>query len=517
MRIGFAPLLLLSAATAASLLTSCSSSANLANQSGGSGSNPAPTPTKTAPVLNWSQPADITSGTALSAIQLNATANVDGSFAYTPSSGTVLGLGSHTLSVTFTPADTADYTSASASVTLKVDPLNTPISSSNCTSGLSNGSADFLYVSTGAGQTGPYAISGYAPQPDGSLVPVAGSPFATSGTAALNTTGAGSTFFGVDGYTLYSYGVHADGCLSLENSAAIGQGPQNNPAALPLQVFLSPDAANLYSYNFVPSEESYFGAYGFNAGSGAVTPLGNTETDMSNDGGNLAFDSTGRYAVSSSCSDRGGMTVQVFQRASDGTLSTQAINFAPLPDMGPASAFCPYGATPDHTGHFVVAGFGCNDPMPCGSYGPYQLAVYTIDASGQMTTSSTKQNMPVLDALSPGAGAYSYRFSPDDRYFAVSGFTGLEVFSWDSASATLTHIATVNNTEGSCTGTWAAGNCSGNKFGNVAWDRNDRLYTFLGNQLFVYNVTDSGITQAPGSPHAIDSPQWLTVVSATGH
>ena len=62
----------------------------------------------------------ISYGTQLSATQLDATANVAGTFVYTPASGTVLPAGSQTLSVTFTPSDTTDYTTAKASVTLSV-------------------------------------------------------------------------------------------------------------------------------------------------------------------------------------------------------------------------------------------------------------------------------------------------------------------------------------------------------------------------------------------------------------
>ena len=51
-------------------------------------------------------PAAITYGTALSATQLNATANVPGSVVYSPPSGTVLPVGANqTLSVTFTPTE----------------------------------------------------------------------------------------------------------------------------------------------------------------------------------------------------------------------------------------------------------------------------------------------------------------------------------------------------------------------------------------------------------------------------
>ena len=75
---------------------------------------------KATPTITWAAPSAIIYGTALSGTQLNATASVPGTFAYSPAAGAVLGAGSQTLSVTFTPTDTADYGTATASVTLLV-------------------------------------------------------------------------------------------------------------------------------------------------------------------------------------------------------------------------------------------------------------------------------------------------------------------------------------------------------------------------------------------------------------
>jgi hypothetical protein len=72
------------------------------------------------PIITWPTPSSITYGTTLSATQLNATSPVAGSFIYTPQPGTVLGAGTHTLSVTFNPTDTTDYASATATVSLTV-------------------------------------------------------------------------------------------------------------------------------------------------------------------------------------------------------------------------------------------------------------------------------------------------------------------------------------------------------------------------------------------------------------
>ncbi|HZP83921.1 MAG TPA: Ig-like domain-containing protein, partial [Chthonomonadaceae bacterium] len=78
--------------------------------------------------IAWSNPADITYGTALSAIQLNATASVPGSFVYTPTAGTVLNAGNgQTLHVDFTPSDTTNFNGTSKDVTINVLKANATI------------------------------------------------------------------------------------------------------------------------------------------------------------------------------------------------------------------------------------------------------------------------------------------------------------------------------------------------------------------------------------------------------
>jgi hypothetical protein len=74
------------------------------------------------PAIVWATPAPILYGTPLSSTQLDATSPIQGSFSYSPSSGTVLPIGPNTLSTTFSPTDTIDYTSSKASVTLTVIP-----------------------------------------------------------------------------------------------------------------------------------------------------------------------------------------------------------------------------------------------------------------------------------------------------------------------------------------------------------------------------------------------------------
>jgi len=86
---------------------------------------------KATPAIVWAPPAPITYPAALGAVQLNATSGIAGSFVYTPAAGTVLAPGARTLSVMFTPADSAHYTTAAASVPITVQPGVTTITWAN--------------------------------------------------------------------------------------------------------------------------------------------------------------------------------------------------------------------------------------------------------------------------------------------------------------------------------------------------------------------------------------------------
>ncbi len=78
--------------------------------------------TGTPPTVTWTNPPAITYGTALGDAELDATASVPGTFAYSPSSGTILDVGLQTLSVVFSPTNAAPYNAITAMVNLAVSP-----------------------------------------------------------------------------------------------------------------------------------------------------------------------------------------------------------------------------------------------------------------------------------------------------------------------------------------------------------------------------------------------------------
>ncbi|HEX4067093.1 MAG TPA: chitobiase/beta-hexosaminidase C-terminal domain-containing protein [Acidobacteriaceae bacterium] len=183
-----------------------------------------------APVITWKSPASIPSGTALSGTQLNATANVAGTFSYSPAPGTVLAVGTHSLSATFTPTDTGDYTAATATNSIvvttasanatgpvvNVDPSMSTQQLQSAISGAANGSTiEFA--------AGTYDITSSITLPCNNLQ-ITG-PAATPPTAILSASFTNSTIFAYNG------GCAALGSiryLHFENTGAVYFGVGNN-------------------------------------------------------------------------------------------------------------------------------------------------------------------------------------------------------------------------------------------------------------------------------------------------
>jgi hypothetical protein len=136
--------------------------------------------------VTWPAPADITYGMPLGAAQLNATASaaemaVPGTFSYSPPPGTILSAGNaQTLSVVFTPTDTVDFQTMTATVGINI--LKAPLTVTGLTA--ANKTYDGGTVAT---ITGTPALAGVI---GGDAVSVAG---AAVGAFASKTVGGNQT------------------------------------------------------------------------------------------------------------------------------------------------------------------------------------------------------------------------------------------------------------------------------------------------------------------------------------
>ncbi|HWW75299.1 MAG TPA: hypothetical protein VNZ44_07885, partial [Pyrinomonadaceae bacterium] len=137
-----------------------------ASYAGTSGSNSL-TVERANPVVTWDAPAAITYGTPLGAAQLNATANLPGSFVYNPAAGAVLGAGDRTLSVQFSPADAVNYNQVLKETTIHVDKATPTVTANPTTCTYSGSPCEATGTATGVDGTDLGAVT-FAYTPGGS-------------------------------------------------------------------------------------------------------------------------------------------------------------------------------------------------------------------------------------------------------------------------------------------------------------------------------------------------------------
>ena len=210
---------------------------------------------KATPVITWANPAGINFGTALSTTQLNATSGgVAGTFVYTPAAGTVLNPGAgQTLSVTFTPTDTANYNSQSATTTITVIDTTPPD-----TTFTAPATAPTLAVAVTLGASDAAGVTGYLLK-DSAVLPLVTDPGWTSTPpSSYNCRTWGNNI-------LYAYAKDAAGNISDPKLTIVLIGPTDGiivPAAQKLEPTIE-DA--LKSLNFAmkvmtPTPEEFAGA-----------------------------------------------------------------------------------------------------------------------------------------------------------------------------------------------------------------------------------------------------------------
>jgi YVTN family beta-propeller protein len=163
---------------------------------------------KATPTITWLNPADITYGTPLSSTQLDATASVPGNFVYTPLAGTVLSAGLHqTLSVIFTPTDTADYNTVSAIAYINVQSPALEITKK---------ASPITYDYVGQIITYTYTVKNVGNVDIKGPITVTDDKFGTIAIPNSNTLSKGSSVTGTDTYKITDADINAG---SVTNSA----------------------------------------------------------------------------------------------------------------------------------------------------------------------------------------------------------------------------------------------------------------------------------------------------------
>jgi len=344
----------------------------------------------------------------------------------------------------------------------------------------------YVYVSS-YGSTANQ-VYGYSAAANGSLTAIPGSPFPDNiGSLAVN----GAWLFGVQagtsgGQVIESYAIASNGVLNYKTQTTV-----NDSGGGATYLYLDHTGSSLYA-DYYTTNNDYL-AYSIDQSTGGLNFVNLLAGGPPNNGP-VSFVGNNQFAYSSSCYHFG-PSIYGVQRASDGSLSYLNIN-PPYPTPPSAGDFyCPWSAAADPTTHLAVA----MQPLTSnwGSAGPYQLASYTVDSAGNLTTSSTYLNMPKVLV----GGVINYTMSPNGKYLAVAGSSGLQMFRFNGANP-ITHMT---------------GLLTKDAVYEVFWDNANHLYavTQSTGKLYVFSVTSSGVKQAPGSPYSIPNAQYLIVLPKT--
>ncbi|HEX6497267.1 MAG TPA: hypothetical protein VF018_17410 [Acidobacteriaceae bacterium] len=357
----------------------------------------------------------------------------------------------------------------------------------------------FVYVSSSPSATSKNVVYAFAAGASGKLTPIAGSPFkddltnmAVNGKYLLGST--------KNGKWVAAFLMQTNGALKWTTSTDVTQYNStgcggNSP------IILDHTGASLYvmANSGGLCDEEYFQSFQVEKPTGYLHFLGSTPPIFVNYGP-LTFGSSNAYAYQATCSDYRGFydgVITGYQRHSNGLLTLANIS-APVPYAQAGDFFCADHAAADPAKHVAVEYQLINESAELPDGLP-RIATYTSDGSGNLSTTSTRQNMAKVALQYP----LDLKMSPSGKLLAVAGYGngGLQIFHFNGANP-VTHYTGLLTTD---------------QIDQVFWDNSNHLYAIgypvnnSGGKLHVYTATPTSVVEAPGSPYTVKNPQSLIV------
>lgn len=344
--------------------------------------------------------------------------------------------------------------------------------------------AAYVYVaqaSNGKGQ-----IEGFAVSSNGTLTKISGSPFPY---AVNYMTVSGSSLFGVLGGTgidagqiIESFSIGANGALTYQTEQKV---PDSYGGVISL--YVDRTGSSLYA-DYLITNNDYL-SYNIAPSNGTLDYVGMLEEGPAQSTP-LSFVGSDQFGYSSACYH---YMSQIFglERGSDGSLSSLSIT-PDVPAEKSGGFYCPWLAAADSSNHVAIA----MQPLKLdwSSDGPWQIANYTADTAGNLTTASTYSNMPTVKV----GNVTDYKISPSGKILAVAGTSGLQLFRINGVNpiTSLTGLLTTTPID------------------QIFWDNANHIYAISQSigQLSVFNLSSTGVSQSPGSPHLITGVRNMIVV-----
>jgi hypothetical protein len=329
------------------------------------------------------------------------------------------------------------------------------------------GTVAYIYSDTNNNTgTNVYSTTG-----NGKVTLVKGSPFATLG----YIVGTNGSFFITQGSGwLYSYKVESGGGIGALESQINTQlytggdcGP--NPSTWGVAEL---DHTGKYVYNlseYGSNECAYVQTFEISS-KGKLTFEGASESESDNI---LPPAVTGnnKFAFSTDISAR--IFIPFSRESSDGVLNAISAN-----EFDPSGCSPTTPLSPDPTEYLAGVVY-------CSATGAYQVASYTADSHGDLTSTNTSADMPIL---TEGYNRWS-KLDPTGKYLTVPTGNGVQLFHFNKNKPLTPFTPIVGNT------------------GYVqwfGWDSSDHLYAVNASsgKLHTYKVSSSGLKEESDSPTA---------------
>lgn len=355
-----------------------------------------------------------------------------------------------------------------------------------------SGNVAYIYVS-GAASGSNRQISAFAAKPSGRLTEISGSPFsANDGPLAVNS----AHLYGVSNSAtkIDAYAIGANGALT--NQTTTNYQKYSNGCGGAAWLFTDRSGADVYDMEFNGDcANNFYQSFDAKDANGSLAYLGTVNGGAGSFNGiylpaTFLGNNTFAYeATNNSCMYYG---VQAFSRSSSGLLNeSNATTTLPAPPPN-YRIYIPTFAAADSSQHVAITLVPANPPG-CDAGVTAQIASFTADASGNLTTTNTFATMPTSSI----SNVTDLKISPAGDLLAVGGAEGLQIFYFNGAGPVTpyTGVLTVDPVS------------------QMFWDSHNHLYVISqqANLLHVFTITGKKHVEAPGSPYPIQQPAFLAV------
>jgi len=358
-------------------------------------------------------------------------------------------------------------------------------------------SVAYVYVQTTNG------VNAYDAAANGALTLVKGSPFATLGQMGGNN---GKYLISVGNTWLHSYAIGGNGAIGKQAGAINTQNYGGSECGVTSNG--SPNGAildhtgqdfyiSLWSNQGTPPYIYYTCAawQSYRIGSnGEFAFLGDMKY-FSQDAGQPdpstvpTFSSNDKFAYGVFNTDLGVPAYfSTFQRLASGALVVMQsfTETDPESQEGVSMQYYPQALSADNAGHLAALVQSEVVPIVGSQFGPLQLASYTINSSGGISSTNTFAEMPIPTLEYPSIMS----MSPSGKLLvlgSVGNSAGIQIFHFNGAAPITAYSAPL---------------LQGVDIEQLAWDKNNHLYalSYDTGMLYVYTVTPTSINEVPGSP-----------------